>query len=698
MIKILFLAANPRDSSPLRVSEEVRAIEERLRASTAREHFEIIAAWASSASDIQRSLLHHRPNIVHFTGHGTTELGISVEDANGQTSVLSPQSLNSLFRILKDDIRCIVLNACFSKAQAHAVLETIDCIVSVPSGLGDRGAITFCASFYQALGFGRSLLESFQLGLNEIYLLGADESNVPMLLVRPTADANTIHLEKPLLVSTTISFSGLDFGAPAAERDIAKGLKEYFVESEAFRRVYSREKFIILGNRGTGKSAIFKIIAERERPAGALVIELSPEDYSYEILSSVMAQEHSGAWAKQGAYAAAWKYLIYVLVMKGLVERGPSLKKGASAQIYSYLRDNHKGFQGNPIAVLISYLKRMEGMKIGAYEASLKSKELIKLYKLEEIHHLLPALIELCVRQKVLILIDELDRGWDASEDAKAFVAGLFQAVISINELTPNLRVLISLRMELYDSIPSLYEDAQKYRDVMEIISWDETSLLQLVAKRIRHTAPMLSSKNDTESWNSVFSETLDYRQTKSFNYLVDRTLYRPREIIQFCTDALEESRKAQTWPIDYPVISRAELQYGEERTKDIVAEYRFQYPGLMSIFDVFRGRSYTLSRETLELICLGITTGEYGIDKAAKWVTDQDPEYLIEVLWRLGFLRAQAVGGIKAQRRSGSSYLGPHQVFNLNLQNISRFQVHPMFRSFLGMKEAKDVSHEDNA
>jgi len=40
--------------------------------------------------------------------------------------------------------------------------------------------------------------------------------------------------------------------------------------------------------------------------------------------------------------------------------------------------------------------------------------------------------------------------------------------------------------------------------------------------------------------------------------------------------------------------------------------------------------------------------------------------------------------------RRSGSSYLGPHQVGNLNLATLSRFQVHPMFRAYLGMKESK--------
>lgn len=486
-------------------------------------------------------------------------------------------------------------------------------------------------------------------------------------------------------------FGGLSFGAPAAERDISQGLKDYFVESDAFRRVQAREKYIILGNRGSGKSAIFKILAERERQVGTLVIELAPEDYSYEMLASVMKQESEGAWAKQGAYAAAWKHLIYLLIMKGLTSQGPHLKTGAASKIYEYLRDGHDGFQSNPIAVLISYLKRIEGLKIGNFEASMKSRELLKLYKLEEIARLLPAISELCKRKKVIVLVDELDRGWDASEDAKSFVAGLFQAVVSINEPTKDLRVMMTLRRELYDSIPSLYEDAQKYRDVMEIVSWDEPALLELVAKRIKHTVPTLSTLSDIDAWNLVFSETLDYRQTKSFNYLVDRTLYRPREIIEFCTESVQDSRKENSWPIDYPVISRAELDYSEARTKDIAAEYRFQFSGLMSIFEVFRGRTYSYTRSDIELLCLGITVGEYAVEKEAKWVLDQEPEYLIEILWTIGFLRAQAVGGIKALRRSGSTYVGPHQISHLNLRNMPRFQVHPMFRSFLGLKEARD-------
>lgn len=168
--------------------------------------------------------------------------------------------------------------------------------------------------------------------------------------------------------------------------------------------------------------------------------------------------------------------------------------------------------------------------------------------------------------------------------------------------------------------------------------------------------------------------------------------MYRPREIIEFCSSARDVALTGMVpTPLDYAVISEAERRYSADRARDIAAEYRFQYPRLISVFEVFRGRVYTLDRSELETICLELAIGEKRIDSEAQaWVLDADPDRLIEILWEVGFLRAQAVGGIKGQRRSGSQYLGPHQVAVLNLRNISRFQVHPMFRAHLGSKEPK--------
>jgi hypothetical protein len=84
----------------------------------------------------------------------------------------------------------------------------------------------------------------------------------------------------------------------------------------------------------------------------------------------------------------------------------------------------------------------------------------------------------------------------------------------------------------------------------------------------------------------------------------------------------------------------------------------------------------------------LELVTGELVTKATDDWLSGADTDAVIETLWRVGFLRARAVGGVKARRRSGSSYLGSYQVGSLNLQSVAQFQVHPMFRAHLGMKE----------
>lgn len=499
----------------------------------------------------------------------------------------------------------------------------------------------------------------------------------------------------------SVDLTSIEFGSPAAERD--EGLSAYFVENDAFRRVAERNKRILIGNRGVGKSAIFRELARRERGnPGVSVIELAPEDYSYDFFRDTMASEQEGSWAKQSAYAAAWKYLIYVEIMKAITKDGTktTAKNSALGRVSRHVRDNYRGGQVDKLSALISYLKRLEGVKIGKLEAGIKARELQKLYKLEDLTPLLPDVQEVLRTHRVVILVDELDKGWDESEDAKAFVAGLFRACLAVNDLSSNARLYMSLRQELYENIPALYEDAQKVRDLTETISWDEAGLKRLMAERVRNSLGSgkgfderseLAERSDDDVWSVVFAETLSYRQNKSFNYIVDRTLYRPREVIQFCTQSVERAVSTKSnAPIDYQTIAAAEYDYSLARAQDIAAEYRFQYPDLLVVFEGFRGNVFTLDRSDLELICTEIILQDRKAGSELEWLDGFEAETLIEVLWGIGFLKAQAVGGVKGQARSGSQYLGAYQVASLNLPTISRFQVHPMFRSWLAMKEPK--------
>jgi hypothetical protein len=194
MIKILFLSANPKRTSRLGLDKEVSAIEKKIEYGEYRESFHLEQAWAVAVNDIQRFLLKHKPHIVHFSGHGSPEGEIILEDGSARGAPVTARALGALFTILKDNIRCVVLNACFSRIQAETIIQSIDCVVGMGSTIEDDAAISFTASFYQALAFNRSVFEAFQLGCAQIELdnLGGEEA--PQLLVKPGVDPRAIFI------------------------------------------------------------------------------------------------------------------------------------------------------------------------------------------------------------------------------------------------------------------------------------------------------------------------------------------------------------------------------------------------------------------------------------------------------------------------------------------------------------------------
>ena len=188
-IKILFLAANPLDTVFLRTDEEARAIDAALR-QAANRNFDIRVHGAVRSDDLQDLLLRHQPDIVHFSGHGTEENELILVDANGKGVAVNGAALRNLFGVLKGNIRCIVLNACYTEAQAQALAEVIDCVVGIEDVISDEGARQFATAFYRALGYEKSIGDAFALGKNQIELAGLGEAEALHLLTR-TGEAGT---------------------------------------------------------------------------------------------------------------------------------------------------------------------------------------------------------------------------------------------------------------------------------------------------------------------------------------------------------------------------------------------------------------------------------------------------------------------------------------------------------------------------
>ncbi|MFT5324791.1 MAG: hypothetical protein ACI8P0_002656 [Planctomycetaceae bacterium] len=99
-----------------------------------------------------------------------------------------------LFKVLKDDIRLVVFNACFSRPQAEGIVENIAFAIGMNRAIGDKAAIQFAEALYQAIGFGRTMQEAFDLGTNALPMAGIPEGSTPELLAHPKADSTEVAL------------------------------------------------------------------------------------------------------------------------------------------------------------------------------------------------------------------------------------------------------------------------------------------------------------------------------------------------------------------------------------------------------------------------------------------------------------------------------------------------------------------------
>ena len=183
--KILFLAASPNDEVHLALDHECREVETKIRASDHRDSLKLISKWAVRPDDLLQYLNQYQPQVVHFSGHGSHTEEIILLDSQGHSQPVSKAALKGLFTTLKDNIRVVVLNACYSRPQAEAVVEVIDCAIGMNKAIGDKAAITFAASFYRAIGFGRSVQEAFDQGKVALMLGGDSGRKYPGITRTP---------------------------------------------------------------------------------------------------------------------------------------------------------------------------------------------------------------------------------------------------------------------------------------------------------------------------------------------------------------------------------------------------------------------------------------------------------------------------------------------------------------------------------
>ncbi|NMF66411.1 NB-ARC domain-containing protein [Brasilonema octagenarum] len=186
--KILVLAANPKQTGRLRLDEEVRYIKEGLRLAQKRDQFLIEQEWAVRPRDIRRAILNYRPNIIHFSGHGSGANGLYFEDETGNPQLVTGEALAGLFEQFAKQIECVLLNACYAQMQADVIVQHIDYVIGMNDSIDDKAAIEFAVGFYDALAAHNPEYDqatpvefAFAIARNAIALAGVSGESIPVL-------------------------------------------------------------------------------------------------------------------------------------------------------------------------------------------------------------------------------------------------------------------------------------------------------------------------------------------------------------------------------------------------------------------------------------------------------------------------------------------------------------------------------------
>lgn len=166
--KILFLAASPEGTTMLNLGKELREIKDQLSASTYRDKFDLESETAVKIRTITKAMQVHKPEIVHFSGHGSGESGLVVENDAGEAEFFPTEGINRLFRLFKKDVKCVVLNACYAAEQAELISQHGIYVIGMNDTVEDKAAIDFATGFYQSLGEGNDYEFAFQIALVNI--------------------------------------------------------------------------------------------------------------------------------------------------------------------------------------------------------------------------------------------------------------------------------------------------------------------------------------------------------------------------------------------------------------------------------------------------------------------------------------------------------------------------------------------------
>lgn len=397
-----------------------------------------------------------------------------------------------------------------------------------------------------------------------------------------------------------------DFGNPDGLYDF--NIENYFLDQKYWEDIIEKPTYYVVGRKGTGKSAIYNWISNRQEEKGIIVSNLSFKSFPFEKLLRLSDDDFS----RPNQYQSIWKNIILCEFAKQIVVDQNNnvtngLKELKDFVDYKYgrnLRDLHTQITQHTCKTELG----LQFQGIGPKSETQTAKTFDDgLNNISEINERLEQLIFDIVgenQRTYIVQFDQLDDNYTQYVDNHKYfesLISLFKIIYSFNSqflgINKRTKVVAYLRSDIFNQFSSHDPDSAKFDyhthnlnwAIVNKQDWHNPPLLQLINIRIENSVKELRGKG---SFNYIFNRNFIklYENKKlidPFRYIVHRTFHRPRDIVQFCIKIKKAAYDLNK--LDYKTIKSAEKEYSLWLIDELKNEISPVIPATDTLFTFLR-------------------------------------------------------------------------------------------------------------
>lgn len=415
-------------------------------------------------------------------------------------------------------------------------------------------------------------------------------------------------------------------GSPDAETD--RILMDVFVKSDELESLLDvkNHKSIIIGRTGSGKSALIAYLEGTQEK----VCRIEPEAMSLRFLSNSTILKY---FRELGInlnffYKVLWKHVLIVELLKlyfgedtfrkqnwienfkqklfTSTKRNPRKERAIDyltkwsndfwldteiriKEIEHTLENKFLIETGRKFADLLVGSSAENGDKEKTLtEYRNKAEKIINETQADEIFEILNIMksdIFTDFSRKYFVVIDDLDKEWIPTDIRYDLINALIE-VIKEFQVFQGPKIVIALRDNLHKIVFSGLKHTggqrEKYKPLYLHLDWTRDELEQLLSKRLE-----LITDNNLNIKNAFEKQ---YNSNKTgFDYMLERTFMRPRDVISFVNHTIENATNKSFFTLD--LIKKAELYYSNDRLQAIEDEWAENYGNLNDIYSFLVGK-----------------------------------------------------------------------------------------------------------